>query len=152
MRIVERAFADSKVLIEEVDIDELTNPTAAMALVGKAMLTDGRTLDQLIAADLYKTVMERAENIGLPAMAMQRMKPWMAAVSLTAPALKTAGFNAGLGVDQYFFNKARTSKMERRALETVAYQFDRLDQMPPRGAGGDAALGHRGHRHADRRT
>ena len=128
---VERAFADAKVLIEEVDIDELTNPTAAMALVGKAMLTDGRTLDQLIAADLCKTVMQRAESIGLPAMAIQRMKPWMAAVSLTAPALKTAGFNSGLGVDQYFFNKARTSKMERRALETVAYQFDRLDQMPP---------------------
>jgi len=128
---VERAFADTKVLIEEVDIDELTNPTAAMALVGKAMLTDGRTLDQLIDADLYKTVIERAEKAGLPAVAVQRMKPWMAAVSLTAPALKAAGFNSNLGVDQYFFNKARTAKMERRALETVAYQFDRLDQMPP---------------------
>jgi uncharacterized protein len=128
--VAERAFADSKVLIEEVDIDEMTNPTAAMALVGKAMLTDGRTLDQLIAPDLYKTVMARAETVGLPAIALQRMKPWMAAVSLTAPALKAAGFNSGLGVDQYFFNKARTAKMERRALETIAYQFDRLDQMP----------------------
>src|SRR5262245_36472901 len=127
----ERAFADSKVLIEEVDIDELTNPAAAMTLVGKAMLTDGRTLDQLIAADLYQTVIQRAEKAGLPAVAVQRMKPWMAAVSLTAPALKAAGFNSSLGVDQYFFNKARASKMERRALETVAYQFDRLDQMPP---------------------
>ena len=102
-----------------------------MSLLGKAMLTDGRTLDQLIAADLYKTVLERAEKAGLPAMALQRMKPWMAAVSLTAPALKAAGFDSGLGVDQYFFNKARTAKMERRALETVAYQFDRLDQMSP---------------------
>jgi uncharacterized protein len=129
--VAERAFADSKILIEEVDIDELTNPTTAMALVGKAMLTDGRTLDQVISADLYKTVVERAEKAGVPAIAIQRMKPWMAAVSLTAPALQAAGFNAGLGVDQYFFNKARTAKMERRALETVAYQFDRLDQMPP---------------------
>jgi uncharacterized protein len=128
---VERGFEQSKVLIEEVDIDELTNPTTAMALVGKAMLTDGRTLDQVISADLYKTVVERAEKAGVPAIAIQRMKPWMAAVSLTAPALQAAGFNAGLGVDQYFFNKARTAKMERRALETVAYQFDRLDQMPP---------------------
>jgi uncharacterized protein YbaP (TraB family) len=127
----ERAFAESKVLVEEVDIDELTNPSTAMALVGKAMLTDGRTLDQLIAADLYKTVIERGEKTGLPAIALQRMKPWMAAVSLTAPALKAAGFDPGLGVDQYFFNKARAAKLERRALETVAYQFDRLDQMPP---------------------
>jgi uncharacterized protein len=127
----ERAFAESKVLIEEVDIDELTNPATAMAILGKSVLTDGRTLDQLIAADLYKSVIERGEKAGLPAFALQRMKPWMAAVSLTGPALKAAGFDPALGVDQYFFNKARTAKMERRALETVAYQVDRLDQMPP---------------------
>jgi uncharacterized protein YbaP (TraB family) len=55
----------------------------------------------------------------------------MAAVSLTAPALKQAGFNTELGVDKYFFDKAKKGGMERRALETVAYQFDRLDQMSP---------------------
>jgi uncharacterized protein YbaP (TraB family) len=129
--VAERAFASSKVLIEEVDIDELTNPAAAMALLGKAMLTDGRTLDQVISADLYKTVAARADAAGIPVAAVQRMKPWMAAVALTAPALKAAGFDPNLGVDQYFFNKAKAANLERRALETVAYQFDRLDQMSP---------------------
>jgi uncharacterized protein len=126
---IEKAFSASKVLMEEVDLDELTNPMSAMALIGKAMLTDGRTLDQLISKELYKDVAARAEKAGIPEVAIQRMKPWMAAVSLTAPALKQAGFNTELGVDKHFFDKAKAAGLERRALETVAYQFDRLDRM-----------------------
>ena len=127
---MEDAFKQSKVLIEEVDMDELNNPVAIMPLLAKAVFSDGRTLDQVVSPELYKTVLARAEKAGVPAVAMQRMKPWMAAVSLTAPALKAAGFDANLGVDKYFFDKAKSAGLERRALETVAYQFDRLDQMP----------------------
>ena len=128
---LEEAFKQSKVLIEEVDLDELTNPATAMALLGKAMLTDGRTLDQVVSPALYKQVAARAEKAGVPVVALQRMKPWMAAVSLTAPALKAAGFDTSLGVDKHFYDKAKSMGMERRGLETVAYQFDRLDQMSP---------------------
>src|SRR3990170_6216224 len=38
----EKAFAESKILIEEVDLDELTNPMTTLALISRAMLTDGR--------------------------------------------------------------------------------------------------------------
>ena len=126
---IEKAFADSKVLIEEADLDELTSPMTALALVSKAMFTDGRTLDKVISPELYKQVVARAEKAGIPALAIQRMKPWMAAVTLTAPALKAEGFNVELGIDKHFFDKAKKAGMERRALETVSYQFDRLDQM-----------------------
>jgi uncharacterized protein YbaP (TraB family) len=129
---VEQAFAESKILIEEVDLDEMNNPATVMPLLGKAFFTDGRTLDQVISSELHEKVIERAKKTGLPAGALQRMKPWMAAVSLTAPALKAAGFDTELGVDKHFFDKAKKAGMERRGLETVAYQFDRLDQMSPK--------------------
>ena len=129
--VIEQAFSASKVLIEEVDLDELTNPASAMALVAKALLTDGRTLDQIVSPELYKQVLARAEKAGIPAVAIQRMKPWMAAVTLTGPALKEAGFDPDLGVDKHFFDKAKRAGTERRGLETVEYQFNRLDQMPP---------------------
>lgn len=128
---LEQPFATSKVLIEEVDLDELTNPMTAMALIGKAMYVDGKTLDQVISPTLYKQVEARAAKAGIPIEAIQRMKPWMAAVSLTAPALKSAGFNTELGVDKHFFDKAKKAGIERRSLESVSYQFDRLDQMSP---------------------
>jgi uncharacterized protein len=109
----------------------LTSPATTVALLGRAFFTDGRTLDQVVAPELYKNVVERAAKGGLPAAAIQRMKPWMAAVTLTMPALKAAGFNAELGVDRHFFERAKAAGLERRGLETSEYQFDRLDQMSP---------------------
>lgn len=126
---IEDAFAASKVLITEADIDQVNDPTIVFGMMGKALLTDGRTLDQVIAADLYKQVMERADSAGLPRAAVQRMKPWMVALALTAPALQAAGFRAEHGVDKHFYDRAKKAGNERRALETVAFQFDRMDQM-----------------------
>ena len=127
---IEEAFKQSKVLIQEVDMDELTNPSTLMPLLAKAVYMDGRSLESAISPELYKSVLARAEKAGVPVLALQRMKPWMAAVSLTAPALKSAGFNADLGIDRHFFDRAKAAGLERRALETVAYQFDRFDEMP----------------------
>jgi uncharacterized protein YbaP (TraB family) len=126
---IEQAFTDSRVLIEEADLDELDNPATTMSLLKKAMLSDGRTLDQVIAADLYAKVMEQADKAGLPRIAVQRMKPWLVSLSLTQPALQAAGFKAEHGVDKYFFDRAKRTGMSRRALETVAFQFQRLDEM-----------------------
>lgn len=126
---IEEAFAESKVLIEEADLDEVNDPAVVMSLVAKAMLSDGRTLDQVIAPELHAKVMARAEKAGLPGAAVQRMKPWLVALSLTQPALQAAGFRAEHGIDQHFFDRAKKQGMARRALETVAFQFDRLDRL-----------------------
>ena len=72
---IDKAFAESKTLVEEVDLDEMSDPTQMMAALSKAMLTDGKTLDQLISPEVYAEVKKRAESHGLPMMALQRMKP-----------------------------------------------------------------------------
>ena len=53
---INKAFAESKTLVEEVDIDETSDPMTMMAALSKAMLTDGSTLDQVIAPDVYAEV------------------------------------------------------------------------------------------------
>ena len=128
---IEKAFAASSVLIEEADLDDVMNPATVMALLGKAMLSDGRTLDQVIPADLHAKVMARADKLGIPRIAIQRMKPWLVALSLTQPALQAAGFKPDQGIDKHFFDRAKKAGMTRRALETVAFQFERLDQLTP---------------------
>src|SRR5688572_27513086 len=89
---INKAFAESKTLVEEVDIDETSDPMLMMAALSKAMLSDGRTLDQIIAPDVYAEVTKRAEKAGLPMMAIQRMKPWLVAITLMTPTLQAAGF------------------------------------------------------------
>jgi uncharacterized protein YbaP (TraB family) len=129
---INKAFADSKTLVEEVDIDEMSDPMMMMAALSKAMLTDGRTLDQIIAPELFAEVKTRAEKAGLPMMALQRMKPWLVAVTLMAPTLQAAGFKPELGIDRHFFDRARDSGMKRQALETMAFQLDQFDTLSPK--------------------
>ncbi|MEO8678052.1 MAG: TraB/GumN family protein [Vicinamibacterales bacterium] len=128
---LEKAFDASKVLVEELDLDELNNPAALLPVLAKAMYTDGRTLEQNVSASTFAEVTRRAEKAGLPMMALQRMKPWMAAEAMTLPALQAAGFDPALGVDKHFFDKAKAAGKELRALETVAYQLGRFDQLTP---------------------
>ena len=127
---IEKAFAASSTLVEEVDIDEMSDPMQMMNALAKAMLTDGRTLEQLIAPATFAEVKRRAEKAGLPMVALQRMKPWLAAITLMAPTLQAAGFRPELGIDQHFFDRAKKAGMKRQALETLSYQLDRFDQMP----------------------
>lgn len=129
-KAIENAFAESRTLVEEVDIDEMGDPMAMMSALTKAMLTNGETLDKIIAPSTYAEVKKRAEVLGLPMAALDRMKPWLVAVTLMAPTLQSAGFKPEFGVDRHFFDRAKQRGLKRQALETVAYQLDRFDSMP----------------------
>jgi len=129
---INKAFAESKTLVEEVDIDEMNDPMVMMAALSKAMLTDGRTLDQVIAPELFAEVKKRAEQAGMPMIAIQRMKPWLVAITLMAPTLQAAGFKPELGIDKHFFDRAKDSGMKRQGLETMAFQLDQFDSMSPK--------------------
>ena len=63
-------------------------------------------------------------------MAVNRMKPWLVAITLMAPTLQAAGFKPELGVDRHFYDRAVASGMKRQALETLQYQLDRFDELP----------------------
>lgn len=127
---IDKAFEGSKTLVEEVDLDEMNDPTAMMGALAKAMLADGKTLDQMIAPSTYAEVKKRAESVGLPMLALDRMKPWLVAVTLMAPTLQAAGFKPEFGVDRHYFDRAKGKGIKRQGLETVAYQLDRFDSMP----------------------
>jgi len=129
---INRAFAASKTLVEELDFDEMNDPAQMMGALGKAMLTDGRTLEQIVAPSTFAEVTKRAEKAGLPMVALQRMKPWLVAITLMGPTLQAAGFKAELGVDKHFFDRAKQAGLKRQALETLAYQIDRFDQLSPK--------------------
>ena len=110
----------------------MNDPAQMMNALSKAMLTDGRTLDQIVAPSTFVEVAKRAEKAGLPMMALQRMKPWLVAITLMGPTLQAAGFKAELGVDTHFFDRAKEAGLKRQALETLSYQLDRFDQLSPR--------------------
>ena len=125
---INQAFAGAKTLVEEIDLDEMTDPAQMRNALGKAMLTDGRTLEQLIAPATFAEVARRAQSFGLPMASLQRMKPWLVAITLLEPSLQAAGFKADLGIDQHFFDRAKAGGLKRQAQQWAAGDIKGLEK------------------------
>jgi hypothetical protein len=128
---MERAFADAQVLVEEADPEELRTPAAATELARRAFLPAGQTLEGTVSGETFRTISERAAKLGLPAQAVARMRPWMAAVTLAALEIQQGGFDPALGVDKHFRDKAAASGKPVQNLETAMEQVAMLEALGP---------------------
>ncbi len=129
---LEKAFADSQKLVEEVNLDELEDPATQQMILAKGLNKDNKTLRQLLSSDTYEFARKQVEAMGLDLKEFERFKPWMLDLTLTALALERLGFEPKYGIDQYFFDKAKRERKEVLSLETVEYQLDRFDGMSPK--------------------
>jgi uncharacterized protein len=125
-----RAFDDTGTVIEEVDLGAAADPAAILPTAARAALGDGQLLSGLLDRETYALVQGNAAAAGLPMLVLDRMQPWLVAMTLAVPALRRSGFDPALGLDQHFYNRAKAAKRPVRGLETVAYQLDRLGGLP----------------------
>lgn len=126
----EDAFTAAGTLVEEIDLAEAEQLAAAPLLLAKGLYTDGRTFEGAVAKDTATLVATRLKDTGIPMEMIRTMKPWMVMLLITAFEAQKAGLDASLGLDKYFFDKARAVKKPVLALETAESQIDRFDQMP----------------------
>src|SRR6185503_12346186 len=126
---LEAAFKDSDLLVEEVDLAEMLTPTAQFSLLAKGMLPAGQTIDKVISPATMALVSSRLENLGMPLPALQQFKPWFLAMTLMAVEWQKAGFDAALGLDKHFYDRAQTDRKAVQGLETTEYQISRFDGM-----------------------
>ena len=126
----ESAFNSSGTLVEEINLAEAEQLAAAPLLLSKGLYTDGRTFESAVGKDTATLVATRLKNTGIPAEMIRTMKPWMVMLLITAFEAQKAGLDAALGLDKYFFDKARAASKPVLALETAESQIDRFDKMP----------------------
>jgi uncharacterized protein YbaP (TraB family) len=125
---VARAFGESGTLVTEIaDVGGLDT---AQTLLGNAMLPGGQSLRaKMSAADraAYDAALEQA---AIPAAALDKFKPWYAAVVLSSLPLLRAGYKLEEGVEIQLAAKARAAGKDQQALETAAYQLGLFDALP----------------------
>jgi hypothetical protein len=127
---LESAFRTSGTLVEEIDLGQAELLAAAPMLLAKGMYGDGRSFESAVSKETAALVATRLKDTGIPAEMMRPMKPWMVMLMLSALQAQKAGLDAKLGLDQYFFDKAKTAGKPVIGLETAESQIDRFDQMP----------------------
>lgn len=126
---IDRAFTQSKSLVEEVDLGLAEAPVVAQLIATKGLLPAGDTLERHLTTATWRALTTRGTAAGLPTPLLKRMKPWMAALSLMGPTLQRAGLDPAHGVDLHFYRRARAASMPVIGLETAEFQFDRLDGL-----------------------
>ena len=125
-----KAFDETGTVVEEVDLGAAADPAAMLPTAAKAVLSAGQTLGGLLDRETYALVQGKAAAAGVPMLVLDRMPPWLVAMTLAVPALRRSGFDPALGLDQHFYERAKAAKRPVRGLETVADQLDRLGGLP----------------------
>jgi uncharacterized protein YbaP (TraB family) len=125
------AFAQADTLVEEADPAELGSPEGTAQLMAKAFYPPGRNLQSELSPEAWQRVVDRAAKAGLPPAALDRMKPWMIAVTLAALDLQRGGFDPDLGLDKHFLDRAKQARKSTRMLEGALEQISMLERLSP---------------------
>jgi uncharacterized protein YbaP (TraB family) len=127
---LEAAYKASDLLVEEVNIGDMEEPGSQFQMLSRGMLPSDQSLDKLVSPATFAAVQKRFGDIGLPVEPIKRFKPWLAALTLMAMEWQKAGFDASLGLDKHFYDRAKADGKSIEGLETVEYQVSRFDEMP----------------------
>jgi uncharacterized protein YbaP (TraB family) len=118
-----RAYAQSKTLVMELDLNDAGAEGALAGETEMALLPEGQTLSTMLGSDLFAKFKAHAAVVGLDTDMVERFQPWFAAVMLEQLQLAKAGFDASSGVDMQFAQRAQVDGKPIIGLETMDEQL-----------------------------
>ncbi|NNC38418.1 MAG: TraB/GumN family protein [Hyphomonadaceae bacterium] len=124
------AFNKADVIYQEADLSPEIQQAVGAVLPGLAFYSDGRTLRDVLDDADEKEVKEAADIVGLDMLAVDRMKPWFAAIGLTQMQMVKAGYQADKGVEMVITEQAKLEDKPLRFLETAEWQLRMMAGLP----------------------
>src|SRR5438552_5587959 len=125
---LDAAFKDSDLLVEEADLAEMLSPNTQFSMLSKGMLPAGQTIDKVVSPATMALINQHVGG-ALPIEALKQFKPWFLAMTLEALEWQQAGFDASLGLDKHFFDRAQVDGKTIQGLETTDFQISLFDGM-----------------------
>jgi uncharacterized protein YbaP (TraB family) len=124
---LERAYRAAKVIVLEVDLDDMNPLEAVQFITTNGTLPTDQFLKDVVGEKDYQRVAKLATDLGVPEMAIARLEPWAAALVLTQFALNKTGFDPQLGIDMQITERAKADGKAIDGLETVIDQLGVFD-------------------------
>jgi uncharacterized protein YbaP (TraB family) len=126
---LDAGFKDSDLLVEEANLAEMLSPNMQFTMLSRGMLPAGQTLDKVISPATMALLDKHTSGLGMPVDALKQFKPWMLAMTIEAMEWQKAGFDAELGLDKHFFDRAQVDNKSIQGLETTDFQISLFDGM-----------------------
>tara|TARA_B100001059_G_C17840051_1_gene591535 strand:- start:34814 stop:35623 length:810 start_codon:yes stop_codon:yes gene_type:complete len=122
------AFEASSELLFETDLNALTSPAGLSKMMQQNTYSDGRTLEQVLSAEVYQQLKHYATERQMPVAAVSRFKPGFAAMMLASVEMKRLGA-AETGVDMHYLQLGQQQGKKISGLETTDQHLAVLDGM-----------------------
>jgi uncharacterized protein len=123
------AYREAEKLIMELDMDDIDATEVQLVTLKRGMLPPDQSLEQAPGAETFGRVQAEARELGFDAALLQRMRPWLAALTLTQLQLAKLGWSPQAGVEQRFVKLAATDRKEIQGLETLPAQISLLASL-----------------------
>lgn len=128
--VIEDSYSISEKLYVEVDTSRLTREKALEYIMKYGVYPSGDSIVNHISDELYKKLQSEIEKLGFTMnSSLLSMKPWLLASQITLLKMKELGYDATLGIDNYFINKAN-GKKSIIELESAEFQYEMLSMLP----------------------
>lgn len=127
---IDAAFAAADKVVFEVPPEQMTDPGTAAKFMAAAGYGDGRTLSQVLPADLREKLTRLMGKQGVPVAALDGYEPWFVNLSLMLGVSQAMGFSPQIGLDMHLMKQAADAKKPTAGLETMEAQLAVLDGSP----------------------
>lgn len=128
------AYDGADTVVFETDLAALETPEFMTSMLVQAVYTDGRMLKTELPDDLYAELAATLSGMNVAMDQLEMLRPWFLSLTLTTLHMLQMGYDPTLGIDQHFYERAKTDDKNLGALETPDYQvgllasFGELDQ------------------------
>ncbi|HWX10592.1 MAG TPA: TraB/GumN family protein [Trinickia sp.] len=123
------AYGNCKGVLMEVNLDEIGSAQVQSEMLSSAVLSEGRTLPDVLGKERYARASALAREVGFDLSMFDQFAPWFAAEAISELQLTQLGFKPESGVEMYFMEKARNDGKSVAGLETVHDQISLLQNM-----------------------
>ncbi|HEX8569281.1 MAG TPA: TraB/GumN family protein [Caulobacteraceae bacterium] len=130
---IEQALAQSQELwVEIAEVgDQAASAAAMQKLVPQYGIDPARPLSSKLSPAEQARLKEVATRFGLQPAALEPMRPWLAALTLTVMSIQKAGYSGDAGVDTLLLKAFKDAGKPIKAFETVEQQIRFFATFPP---------------------
>ena len=124
------AYYNSQKVVFEIDPEILFSPTALKKNEKYYMLPDGQSLKTVLSPDTYKLLKKKLQPLGVDMTEVNKLKPWVVNMNMGEKFDSSIEFRPDLGIESYFYRKAKDAGKPTGGLETVEDQIKVFDTLP----------------------
>jgi uncharacterized protein YbaP (TraB family) len=126
---IAKAFQDADDVVMEIEQPE--DPATTRALMMKYGVDRAAPLSTKLKPESYAKLQAAAQGMGFPPQALEPMRPWLAALTVSLTPLLKAGYDPESGVEKLLTAQAKAAGKPIAAFETMEQQVRFFADMTP---------------------